>query len=621
VNVQVKRAQMPLQPKQEVVSAGWLWQWLADNQKSKVWVAADIRQRLTDTLSGIGAQPAITVSRAGAPPLVTVELGLVHLIRMPGDLDPSSPTGRTEILKILNVLLAAEDYSAVLRRGDLPKLIPLVGSGQLSFRQLDISVLRNNGALSDLNLFEFPGQQADLESIGYAVSTEVESQEDSSFAAPYILNVARPVSQSPKTNPSAPQSNLRTASKPNQGAGSTAASAAFPTNPTPATAVGAQALPALQGRPVTPSNPGTPTPALSLSHMTYGAGVEYRPGQGARPLVSVSTGSMDSAFARTNIQATGGADNTQGVGSLDLHNDYIAFPRLHHQLSFDFGGKTDSTANRLLGSSSPLNMQRTGGHGALNYYAMRDWHGVSLQLFGSGARDNLVFGGSGASLPHITLWTADAGATIDLLREARLLPGRFELIPKGHFGWDLSSGKGPYRIWSLDVLGHQRVSDLKLISVDFAAHLRDASGGVPIYELPSLGGTDTLRGFREDDILARRFWSLQTELWLPVPGTLSALPAGSGLAAVKRFLQQSIRIALFVDAGGAYDTPQSIPAAYLAGAPAILADGIRWGPGAGIRFIRGNFALKLDWAYGQGRGQSGSGHGREYLGVVQNGAF
>jgi hemolysin activation/secretion protein len=185
-----------------------------------------------------------------------------------------------------------------------------------------------------------------------------------------------------------------------------------------------------------------------------------------------------------------------------------------------------------------------------------------------------------------------------------------------HFGWDLSPGSTPYRIFSIDARWHQRISDLKLISLEIGVHFRDAFGNVPVYDLPSLGGGDSLRGFRADDVLARRFWSEQPEVWFPVPGTLN----GSGT--VKKFLEQSIRMAVFIDAAGASGTPTAIPAYFLTGvSPVNVSDGMRWGPGAGIRFIRGNFALKLDWAYGRGQGQSGSGHGRAYLGVVQNGAF
>jgi hemolysin activation/secretion protein len=179
-----------------------------------------------------------------------------------------------------------------------------------------------------------------------------------------------------------------------------------------------------------------------------------------------------------------------------------------------------------------------------------------------------------------------------------------------HFGNQTLPVTTSYTVWSLDASAHQRISDLKLISVDISGHFRNASKGTPIFELPALGGGDSLRGFRPDDVLPRRYWSLQNELWIPVPGTLSASPGGRGLGAARWFLRENLRLAAFADVSGAYQIP-------VAGLPS----GIRWAPRLGIRFVRGNFALKLDWAYGQGIGQSGAGHGRTDIGVVQNGAF
>lgn len=580
VQVQVKSAGLPLQPKRTVVTPAWVTGWLEHNEKSEVWVATDIRQQITDTLSGVGVQPGVTASRAGEPPKITVETGLVHRVQMPGDLNPGTGSGKTEILKILNILLAAEDYSVLLRKtSNLEVLIPQVGAGPLTFRELDISRIRDGKGLHYLDLFEFANQQAALQAIGYSVSTQAESLDDTSLATPFILTVTRPEKQAPKKAESAPD---------------------------PARRAGP---PPLQPKAVTAAPPGTPPPALSLPHMTYGAGVQYRSGQGFRPLVSIGSNSLATPWGKTSFQFTGGVDNTNPVAALDIHNDYIAFGTLHHRLSFDFTGKTDSTAKRLLGGFGETDVQRTGGHGRLEYDPVRNWNGLFLQLFAEGARDNLVLSRSGADIPHVTLWTADIGATLDLAREARLLPGRFELTPLVHFGWDPAPGMKPYRIASIDALAHQRISDTRLISVDISAHFRDSSAGAPLFELPSLGGSESLRGFRQDDLLARRFWSVQSELWVPVPGTVSALPA----AAVRRFLRQNIRIAFFLDAGGAYQLPAYERAA--------VSSGTRFGPGAGIRFIRGNFALKLDWAYGRGRGQSGDGHGRGYLGIVQNGAF
>jgi hypothetical protein len=556
-----------------------------------VWVATDIIQRLSDTLSSIGLQADVSASRAGEPPKVTIDVQLVHTIRMPGTLDPSKPATAAEILKILNLLLPEEDYSTVLRTG-LPALIS--SSGGMMFQDLDLGKLRGKKGLAYLDLFEFPVEQSALQEIGYVVSTQAEATSDSSLATTLILNVSKPDNAAPSKTASAPD--------PKETA---------PAHGNPVTtAKTAQGLPPLTGQPVTPEQPEAASPAISAPHLTFGAGVQYRSGQSIRPLVSVSSTDFSVPWGTTSFQGTGGTENTSGVGSLNWENDYIAFAKLHHQLSFSLAGKTDSTANRLLGSNVETNQRETGGQGRLEYDAVNDWHGMYVQAFGQGARENLVFSGSGTNLPNATLWTVDAGATIDVLHEARPWPGRFELTPQVHFGDETAALTKPFTVWSLDASAHQRISDLNLISTDISGHFRDATRGTPIFELPSLGGGDSLRGFRPDDVLARRYWSLQNELWIPVPGTLSASPGAKGLGAARWFLRENIRLALFADISGAYQI--TVPG---------ITSGVRWAPGLGIRFVRGNFALKLDWAYGQGRGQSGTGHGRTDLGVVQNGAF
>ncbi|HEY1757121.1 MAG TPA: hypothetical protein VGG72_17235, partial [Bryobacteraceae bacterium] len=73
--------------------------WLNREQKGKVWVATDIIQRLSDTLSSIGLQADVSASRAGEPPKVPIDVQLVHTIRMPGTLDPSKPATAAEILR------------------------------------------------------------------------------------------------------------------------------------------------------------------------------------------------------------------------------------------------------------------------------------------------------------------------------------------------------------------------------------------------------------------------------------------------------------------------------------------------------------------------------------------
>jgi hypothetical protein len=120
---------------------------------------------------------------------------------------------------------------------------------------------------------------------------------------------------------------------------------------------------------------------------------------------------------------------------------------------------------------------------------------------------------------------------------------------------------------------------------DVSGRLENAVGNPPIFELPSLGGADTVRGFRADDAIGRRLWSLQSELWHGLPRW------------------PLLKIATFVDLGGAYQTAGSYP-------------GLREGLGTGLRLDLRVAVVKFDWAYGFGQAATGGSRGKFYFNVV-----
>jgi hypothetical protein len=121
---------------------------------------------------------------------------------------------------------------------------------------------------------------------------------------------------------------------------------------------------------------------------------------------------------------------------------------------------------------------------------------------------------------------------------------------------------------------------------DLTGRFENAVGDAPIFELPSLGGADTVRGFRADDAIGRRLWSSQNELWLRPFPRLSPL-----------------KIATFCDLGGAYQTTGS-------------SAGLRAGPGTGLRIDLRVVVLKFDWAYGFGQAATGGSRGKFYFNVA-----
>ena len=127
---------------------------------------------------------------------------------------------------------------------------------------------------------------------------------------------------------------------------------------------------------------------------------------------------------------------------------------------------------------------------------------------------------------------------------------------------------------------HQKLKHL--IELDFSGRAELQSTNTPIFELASFGGSKVVRGFRTDEALGRKLWSLQSEVWLP----FFFINADSENK-ISKLLVDNFRIAPFVDVGGIYKTNSSFT-------------GTRAGTGVGIRFIKNPITFKLDWAYGLG---------------------
>jgi hypothetical protein len=140
--------------------------------------------------------------------------------------------------------------------------------------------------------------------------------------------------------------------------------------------------------------------------------------------------------------------------------------------------------------------------------------------------------------------------------------------------------------------------------VEFDLHLVGGTldRGVPVYELWSLGGAGTLRGFREDSFLGRRLVALQSEIWIPLAG----MSAADGLSHRRREgfegrpgaetrAGRHLKAALFLDAGRVSRGP--------AGEDETAA-----GAGVGLRWLlpRQRLLCRLDYGWGFGAPDTGS---------------
>jgi hypothetical protein len=136
--------------------------------------------------------------------------------------------------------------------------------------------------------------------------------------------------------------------------------------------------------------------------------------------------------------------------------------------------------------------------------------------------------------------------------------------------------------------------------LDVAGSLHAASAGTPAFELPSLGGAETVRGFQADAAVGRVMWSAQNEIWTPVPFRGEH---GDGFG---DFLRRVVRLAVFADVGG------------VSKAAAGFEPGTRGGLGTGLRLNFNPVLLRLDYAHGFGTAATGGGRNRFYFSVRTN---
>jgi Omp85 superfamily domain len=627
----------PSLPNGRILSSAQVLNWLNRSFRDKFWISTQIASELQDVYTGLGMLPKVFPSKSGEPKrsIAICESRTVGRILLPAQMNDAAQD-EDVLHKILYNLLSQQDFNR--------NWMSVIESPGGPARVLDLAKLRGAaGRLEYLDMFGLADQQAALQSVGYGVVTQDGPSAGSSNCSPLDLAVtaipkgdAAATPQTPGTpaappaTPPAPTADADTGPSVD-GAAPAKPKTASPTPPQSASPLAkqkstrlstVQGLHALESQDIAPkkladaTNPAPPSLPFKLPTLTLGGGIEYRPGQGIRPIVSFTLPSFQSLLGVSTVSATGGADGTKPLGSGNFQTDYFLFKTLgYHRMSIAFNGGTDSTSKRLLFGQS-TDQRKTGGTGRVEFEAVHDWHHVFFQLFGEGASNKVTLSRAGADLTSLHLNTIDAGATIDVYRPARLFATFLEIAPAVHSGIGLAQGVPTFTVGSLDVLLHQRLSDFQVISLDVAGHFKQASSNTPIFEMPSVGGSETLRGFRQDDILGRRFWSVQSELWIPVPFTLAAQ------SGVGRFLRENIRLAGFGDVGGVYQTRQPIPAYYGPGSTnALDPSGRRSGAGAGIRYIRGNAAIKLDWGHGFGQGQSGPGKNRFYMGVATTRSF
>jgi hypothetical protein len=301
-----------------------------------------------------------------------------------------------------------------------------------------------------------------------------------------------------------------------------------------------------------------------------GGGVRYFPDQGVRWLV---TSHRLSRSGLDLLSAEAGQQN-DGFGSLEYERDYIAFPALGRRLAVNVTSGTDVTINRLL-AGVPTDERRTGGGAHVELELFRDWRGSKLVISAEGRYETVRLLPKGGAENTTDLRTTDVGLSFERNLPFRRHPATLRVLPSLRVGRLAAGGYS-----RLNGLAAYHLSIAGPVEADVRLHGAIASDDTPLFELPSLGGEETTRGFRGDQAFGRRLWSAQSEVWLPV------VPASSASTFLAN-LVRNLRIAGFYDVG-AIDPAFASPG------------GLRQGAGAGIRLRYQGVVFAVDLAHGFG---------------------
>lgn len=329
-----------------------------------------------------------------------------------------------------------------------------------------------------------------------------------------------------------------------------------------------------------------------------GGGFEYQPDQGVKffALGQVSRVPLVSGAVNNLSVKVGGFGDAGVLGNANYFADYIFFNKLHRRMSVQFTVASDLENDRNL-TAPNTDERRSTGLARLEFELFRDRSG-SLLRFSTEARNETVELKSNLEpLVKANMTTLEFAAFYLFERVEVELPRRIRFEPKFRAGLGLAAGEPRYNKFLATGNFHQMLP--ARYEFDVTGRAEVASRATPRFELPALGGTDNLRGFRADDGFGRKLWTLQNEVWIP-------LTIGNDQSTgLKAMLREKVKIASFVDVGGLYDTIDVSP-------------GMRAGTGMGLRVIYNPIIFKFDFGYGFGEKATGGGRGKFHFSVTSN---
>jgi hypothetical protein len=617
----------------ELLTADDVRAWLSTNYGGRFWISKAIKDHFDHLYLDVGLSPTVIVSRAGVARSIKIqESRRVGRILIPGN--KAGPDQDTE--KLLYIVLTSREFGAfdTSMLIDIPSLseqvlcIPELHGSKCDDHN-HIPTQAQYASLEYLNTWRLSELQAGLQPLGFSVATvnqpvmPGQAVDSPNMSQPVDLQVQKLAKSSEQAvSPPAPQSSDET--PPSQSPGTSAASPrpkpsaqAIPTATSrtiePGAAVGG--APKLQ---LEPAKPDKIPPPPTQHQYAVGATVIYRPNQSTMVLGLFQLPQMTLPAFLGDTAATvllkGGTDGANPLGEGSLNADYLWFNHLRKRLSASVNYGTDAISDRILEGES-TNQRQTGPSASVNLELIRYIDGWNLTSYVQPLSQSVGLTPQGSSQLNAYVNEVATGVTLNYQSTVTFHPVAFTFNPE--IMWGFTSGQSSFWKFSTNSNLHLRLIDSLLVSLDIHGSFGFASVETPVFTVPSLGGADSVRGFRQDSVLGRALWSLQNEVWVPVPGTLKTTNANG----IQQFLRKNVRIALFYDVGDMQKTDVNPFPFAQSTASGQFVPGIRQGTGIGLRFIQVPIALKLDWAYGFGQSVSGVNHGRVYLGAATSGAF
>ncbi|PYP89963.1 MAG: hypothetical protein DMF61_01815 [Blastocatellia bacterium AA13] len=578
-----------------------------------LWRSADIRSLLEEFYSDLGYQATVTLSRARDNPKTIDIQESPRITRIVFSCTGSDLCdNRTLMEEALYLLLPDDAFRSFVRLQkqkdanadtNLPFTDILGASGKPDFKVIvlgDLITKPTPGRCPEpyLNLLKLQGQQSELQQLDLTAATAI-SARGSDFVELQIQKATKSAAAGDKepdnVAPSEPSAANRQISL---NARQPAATQTMPaTNSASVSQLPRSDVPRSTEENLARDRQRFPAAWQPKEKNNFaGVGFDYRPGQGVSAFALYRRSRLLSAQDSFSIQVGG---HGGVLSTIDYATDFLFFNALHRRLSLRLTAASDVEASRIL-AGVKIDERRTGGSARVDFELFRDRGGSQLRFFAETERKTVELSKDTQSnqVPDkLNLTTLDLGALYFFQSGESRYPRTLRLEPRLRFGLGAAADEPSFKVISLKANWHQKLP--KLYELDFTQQTGIATDRTPLFELPSLGGEDTVRGFRRDDAIGQTLWSLQNELWMPVPGLSRD---GESLG---NYIRRNVRLAGFVDIGGVYRTAFSQP-------------GMRIGPGIGARIIRFPVVIKLDWAYGIGEGASGVGRGRFYFSLTTN---